>query len=344
MDQQLIQRTRYLLRARFRRAQTCPDAMFVDSCKQLIGWITNHRLLKPVITELSEMKGDHVDCISKIISEAPENARGGYDPCKYSVTTNLNHSSVCYNLVKEISELGKLNESQQQFVISCLGEHLNGDIQINFEQAITVLRDVALDGLYEYLDEHLDERNAIYSILTKYKQRSEWFRKSRLRHYAVNGLEGKTGEKALALDVQEYVLDQGVEFFIEPASASGETDLILKSSEGRYIVIDAKYIKDESNRSSIKKKLSDGFHQVARYCNDFNVSEGFLVNFIADSKRLSLDLDILDGLSYLKVGSKIIYYIEINIANEPSASKSGKAEKIELSKEDLITSIDKERN
>jgi hypothetical protein len=247
---------------------------------------------------------------------------------------------VCCLIVQGISNLENITLRKQQFVISCLGEYLNGDTHIKFDDAVSVVRDVAVDGLYEYLDEHLDERNSIYSILIKYKQRSEWFRKNRLRQYAEDGLERKKGEVALAIDVQEYILDQGVEFFVEPASASGEVDLVLKSSEGRYIVVDAKYVKNESNRSSVLNKLASGFHQVARYCNDFNVSEGFLVNFVANTTRIRLTLDSLDGFPYLHVGNKIIYYIEVNIADEPSASKSGKATEIELSKEELISSIE----
>ncbi|MEG3754370.1 hypothetical protein [Psychromonas arctica] len=312
--------------------------MFVNSCQQLVHWIKNHPLLRYVVADLSKVDGVHVSRIEQTLTEAPE-ARGSYDPGFYTAETNIKHSSVCWLIIKGISELENIEPRKQQFVISNLGEYLNNDSRIKFDDAVSVLRDVAIDGLYEYLDEHLDERNSIYSILIKYKQRSEWFRKNRLRDYAEVGLEGKKGEVALAIDVQEYILDQGVEFFVEPASASGEVDLVLKSSEGRYIVVDAKYIKNESNRSSVKNKLASGFHQVARYCNDFDVSEGFLVNFVANTTRIRLGLDTLDNFPYLNVGNKIIYYIEVNIAEEPSASKSGKATEIELSKDELISSI-----
>ena len=338
MDQLLIQRTRYLLRARFRRVQTCPDAMFVNSCKQLIHWIKNHTLLRYVVEDLSKIEGEHESRIHQTLTEVP-GWKGSYDPGTYTAETNIKHSSVCWLIVIGISNMENIELYKQQFVISCLGEYLNGDAQIKFDDAVTVIRDVALDGLYEYLDEHLDERNSIYSILIKYKQRSEWFRKNRLRQYAEDGLEGKKGEVALAIDVQEYILDQGVEFFVEPASASGEVDLVLKSSEGRYIVVDAKYVKNESNRSSVLNKLASGFNQVARYCNDFDVSEGFLVNFVANKTKIRLSLDSHDGFPYLNVGNKVVYYIEVNIADEPSASKSGKATEIELSKGELISSI-----
>jgi len=294
MDQLLIQRTRYLLRARFRRVQTCPNAMFVNSCRQLLHWIQNHPLLRYVVEDLSKVEGEHVSRIKQTLIEVPD-CNGSYNPGTYTAETNIKHSSVCWLIVQGVSGLENIGFEKQQFVISCLGEYLNNDELIKFDDAVAVIRDVAVDGLYEYLDEHLDERNSIYSILIKYKQRSEWFRKSRLRQYAEDGLEGKKGEVALAIDVQEYILDQGVEFFVEPASASGEVDLVLKSSEGRYIIVDAKYVKNESTRSSVLSKLASGFHQVARYCNDFNVGEGFLVNFVASATRIRLSLDSLAG-------------------------------------------------
>jgi len=339
MDQLLIQRTRYLLRSRFRRSQTCPDAMFINACKQLVHWINNHPLLSHVAGDLSKVEGDHVERIQQTLREIPE-CVGGYDPGFYTAETNIKHSSVCWLLIEGISNFGSLDKDKQELAIRCLGEYLNKDADIKLDDAVSVIRDVAIDGLYEHLDEHLDERNSIYSILVKYKQRSEWFRKHRLREFAESGLEKKKGEVALAIDVQEYILDQGVEFFVEPASASGEVDLILKTSEGHYIVVDAKYVKNESTRSSILTKLASGFHQVARYCNDFDVSEGFLVNFVANTTRIRMDLDSIDSFPYLKVGNKIIYYIEVNIADEPSASKSGKATEIEIKKDELISKIE----
>jgi hypothetical protein len=95
----------------------------------------------------------------------------------------------------------------------------------SYEHAYDTVRDVFIKGLYEYLDEQLDARNALLGLLLKYKHRSEWFRRGRLRQIAKEGLEKESGgERALAIDLQEYVYDQGVEYTIEPTSASGEPD------------------------------------------------------------------------------------------------------------------------
>jgi hypothetical protein len=197
-----------------------------------------------------------------------------------------------------------------------------------------------VDDLYDYVDEQIDARNAIFGLLRKYKSRSEHFHQFRLRSYAEEGLEGRqAGERALAVDLHEYLLDQSLEFFIEPSSASGEVELVLREPEGRYLVIDAKYIDPGDPPSRIKTKLASGFHQVSRYCDDYDEPEGFLVNFVNSPKRLRLELDVNDGLDYLRIGGKTIYYMEVRIADQPSASQSGKATEIEVSREKLRSRI-----
>jgi hypothetical protein len=220
---------------------------------------------------------------------------------------------------------------------SGLAGYLTGDGVEHPNEAVKFLRDVAVDGLYEYLDEQIDTRNVIYSILLKYKQHSEWFHRKRLRATADEGPEGVRGERGLARDLEEYVFNQHVEFIIEPRSSSGEADLILREPGGRYLVIDAKYVPVDSTRSTIRDQMSSGFHQVARYCEDYREPEGFLISFIRTPKTIGLELEESDGLMFLKLGGKTIYYLAVQISDEPSASKSGKAEEMVVTKEELVT-------
>jgi hypothetical protein len=191
---------------------------------------------------------------------------------------------------------------------------------------------VALDGLYEWIDEKIDSRNAVLGLLVKYKQRSEWFGRERLRLLADGG-----GERALAVDLQQYIFDQGVEFTIEPTSSSGEPDLVLRDTDDSHVILDAKYIPVGAPPSEFKRKLSHGFHQVARYCHDFNEPVGYLVVFLADSKAPTLPLSVQDGFSFLEVNGKLVYYVPVAIAEAPSASKAGRAEEVAITMSDLIT-------
>jgi len=336
MDQALIQRTRYLIRAKFRRVQSCPDTMIIHGCRQLLDWIYNHPLLKYMYIELKEYE-KYENLINEIIKGSIE-SQHRYTPPAYDIRKIIEHTAICYFIIKGISELNP-TEERWEFVIRCIAEYLNRNDNIKFDEAVTVIKDIAIDGLFEYFDEQLDERNAIYGLLGKYKQLVEWFRYNKLRNFAENGNEGRDGEKALAYDVQEYLLDQGVEFFIEPSTASGEPDLVLRTAEGRYLLIDAKYIKDNHDLKIIKTKIASGFNQVAKYCNDYNEQSGFLVVFNANSIGIGNDFDVVDGFPFVKIDNKLIYYICIDISNSPSASKIGKAKGLEIYKRDMITDV-----
>lgn len=304
---------------------------------QLIAWMEGHPLLRTILAELERNNESANETIDTIVNDCRHHVRGIYTPPKYNATTSELHSATCLAIISRVSGLSDMSAEKIEFFIRSLGEFLTCNDRIEFGEAVKIIRDVAVDGLYEFLDEHLDERNAIYFLLIKYKQRSEWFRKLRLRGIAENGLEGRSGERALAIDVQEYVLDQGVEFFVEPASSSGEVDLVLKSSGDRYLIIDAKYLREHEDRSAVVSKLAGGFHQVSRYCTDYSVPDGFLVCFVATKTRLRLELEENDGIPFLAIGGKNVYYIEILIGEEPSASKSGKAQEYEIARAELVS-------
>mgnify|MGYP006300555069 FL=1 len=336
MDERLIQRTRYILRSRFRRVQTLPDSLFFQSTRHLFEWLQNHPILSSSLTYLEKVDGKYIDDINQIYDEVVSNAQE-YQPRSYEADSFEEHASACMKIVKTITKYQKSSTGRHRQLIRRLAEYINPVSRPSLNDSYDYIRDIALDGLFEYLDERLDTSNAIFGILRKYKQRSELFHQFRLRDIAKNGLEGKTGERALTVELQGYILDQGVEFFIEPTSSSGEVDLIMRDADGRYVIIDAKYIPEKYERSKIKDKLSSGFNQVARYCIDFNETEGFLVVFNQSDKKLNLGLKESDGKRYLKVGGKIAYYFPINIANLPSASQEGKATSYRFSKEDLVS-------
>jgi hypothetical protein len=199
------------------------------------------------------------------------------------------------------------------------------------------IRDVAVQSLYEYLDEQIDGRNAVLGLLVKYKSRSELYRRHRLREAAVNGLEGRTGERALAFDLYEYLHDQGVDFSIESVSASGEPDLVASESSGRQLVADAKYVNDSSDP---RKVIAQGFRQVLDYCRDHNEPVGYLVVFVNRDLVLDLKGDRDDGFPCFRTGGYTVYYVIIDIHEHAStASKRPKPRVLEISTEEVILDV-----
>lgn len=338
MDPLLVQRTRYILKSRFRRAQTCPVNLLPATTAQVMVWLENHPIMLSILARLRAIETNatiEVEDILKILKREPY----AEEKRIYDALTPEAHAAICLRVVEGVAALHTFNRHQALQGLVGFAQYLLEKDLHKADEAVEVVRDVALDGLCEYLDEQLDTDSALYAVMLKYKQHSEWFYRNRLMDYAENGLESKTGERALAIDLYDYILSQGLDFTIEQASASGEVDLLLSNSDGRRLVIDAKYIKAGSSRSATVRKLADGLHQVARYCNDYAEPSGFLVTFIATHNRLAPELQQRDGLDYIEIGGRTIYYLPIYIGDEPSASKSGKAEEIIISKSELAQEI-----
>lgn len=336
MDSELVQRTRYLLRSRFRRPQTCPDALFPQTCSQLVQWLNNHPITAGHLHALRRLESDAVQRIRQTAADLQGQVRS-YSPGFYSAQSADEHAAVCLEIVTAIASFQSGEQHHAAFVVTCYGEYLTGNEHLKPDEALRLVRDVAVDGLFEHIDEQLDARNVLLALLRKYKQRCEWFHRSRLIQASAEGLEGRSGERALVLDLHEYLVDQGVEFFVEPSTSSGEADLVLRDANGRYIIVDAKHLKPGDTTGDVRRKFSSGFHQVVRYCEDYNEPAGYLVGFDESPRRIHLELDEADGWHYLSLGGKIVYYLGISIATLPSASRAGRAEELRISADVLRT-------
>jgi len=323
-----------VLQARLRRVTTCPAALFGQACGQFYSWMSNHPILGGIAAQLRRDESETENAAWAMLAGAASNG-SPYDPGRADLSSLETHAATCLGLVRGFSEFMGTDKKVQDWLLLCTHEYLTGEGRVDKDDRLETARDVAVEGLYEFLDEQLDTRNMASGLLAKYKQRSEWFRRQRLRQ-VVEGHEGRDGERALAIDLQEYLFDQGAEFVIEASTASGQADLVLRDSVGEHLVLDAKYVKPGAKRSKIKRTYAEGFHQVVRYCDDYDEPFGFLVVFLNHEARIQLPLATTDGLRYLPIGGKIVYCVEIRIGDSPSASKAGTAEEIILEESELV--------
>lgn len=342
MDQELIQRSRYLLHSRFRRVQSCPEAMFCIMSHHLVRWLEQHPVLGGHLTVMRGRPSEAVARVRQTVRDLRDPPSGGYEPGFYTAADSEEHAAVCLAIVEGCASFHDVaNAYRRDVLVSTLGEYLNGNAYTKPDEALQVVRDLAVDGLFEYLDEQFDSRNAVLGLLRKYKQRTEWFRRHELRRVVLDGgATGLKGERALARHLYEYLADQSVEFFIEPTSSSGEADLVLRDGDGRHVIADAKFIDSGDGRAAILRKLAGGAHQVARYCEDFNEPSGYLVCFSDTPRQICLPVSESDGWPYLQVGSKTVYLLIVSIADLPSASRAGRAEEFVFNEEELKRCLD----
>lgn len=336
MDPLLAQRTRYLLQARVRRVKTCPRSLFRASCAQFLTWVRHHPLLLAIVQELAATPSPFFPSLAAVDEMLQGKRRHLDEEHWYAAESLQTHAALCLAVLDRIA-CSKPPSDDVDGIISPLVFVLTGQNKYG-EDALELIRDVAVDGLYEFLDERLDSRNVMLGLLLKYKQRCEWFHRRRLRELGTEGAERKRpGEESLAVDLQEYIFDQGVDFTIEPTSASGEADIVLRDADGSHIVLDAKLLALSAAPSEFRRKIAHGVHQVARYCADYNEPVGYLVIFNCDPRIPRIPTESSDGFQYVELQGKQVYITTISIADIPTASAAGKAHEVEITLADILS-------
>src|SRR5947207_2193817 len=110
MGPQLVQRTRYVLRSRVRRAETCPIALFPSACKQLVEWLSNHPIFSALIRQLESRTLTDVEQVRALSNSS--STRGGPTRAslgQYTASTTEEHAEVCWAITRTVSEIAADN-------------------------------------------------------------------------------------------------------------------------------------------------------------------------------------------------------------------------------------------
>ena len=220
--------------------------------------------------------------------------------------------------------------------------HIDANIEANvglglnqggkLDGGLTVFQQTFLHPLYDYLEEHLDDQRALLALLRRYKHRCEWFRRGAL--LALWQSDPGKGERKLTYDLYEYLHDQGLDFAIEPSSASGKPDLISAQVGNEKLIADAKVYRDDTP----KAYLASGFHQIYQYTLDYNQPFGYLVIFKTCENDLKFPMSEQEqSIPFLVHNNKTIFFVVVDICqHEATASKRGILRTVEVTEADLI--------
>lgn len=297
MDSHYLQQQRFLLQKRFRRLNSVKDYRFFHSqLVQFWNFLHSEPLFEGIVARL--------DAEGETYEEELDGMLTGDTLSGFSTEKEL--AEFCFRVVQHCAaqplgpkhpelNIGRLlhNSSEPEGALEGFIEHF-------------------VEPLYEFIDESLDGQAAVLSLLIKYKKRAEWFERERL-HALV-----QDGERELATDLYAYLFDQGLDFHIEPQSASGMADLVSPE-----LVLDAKIFSGESSRG--KRSITSGFNQLLTYTRDFHQGVGYLVIYRICPEDLQFEFATSDMLvPFLCVGGKTLYLLVIDICDhKSSASKRG---------------------
>jgi hypothetical protein len=321
MHDRLVQTIRYKLQKRVRRLNSADHEHFALLLRLFFQFIDSSALLAGVRDELLARVtvADINSSVDQIISGQ---AHFG--------DSEEESAAMGYLLLKKLSE----NPEDDRIATIGLnyGAHGNGDVYID------MVRTVFLEPFYEYLDEHIDDQQAILYFLRQYKHRSEWFHADRLRKTVED--DTQRGEKKLALDLYEYLHEQGIDFHIEPSSASGEPDLVADQVGKDRVIADAKIYWPERDKG--KSYIIKGFHQAYIYACTYNEPCAYLVIYKMCKEALNLLVPAsVATFPCLTVNNKTIFFVIVDICDHgASASKRGPLKSVDITETELIQRVE----
>lgn len=335
MNELIIQRTRAILQSRVRRVKTVGPVMFPSACAQFLAWIGEVPILAGLQVQLRNLAADHEMRLQGLVdSDRARVDEPAFVPQTNSDTVRYGYAALAVAATCSAPNFGlRKYPSSMAPDLARIAHELSGQYHDDLADAIDAICTYALEPLFDYLDEQLDARNVTLAILRQYKDRSELLRKHRLRAMAETVVEGQKGERAIVLDLYEYLHDQGLRFIIEPVHADGLPDAVVTRGGGDEAIIDAKLVGDSK---TAKRTIVSGIRQVAAYCRARSEPVGYLLVY------LSTSLDVVfsagssdDSFPCVRMGECTVYYVLVDISDSPSASKKPKAKEIVITRDDL---------
>lgn len=321
MNSDYVQNLRYKLQKRFRRVNSSGWEAYHWNVKQFWDFLASHSLLAGILDDL-DGRG----------AEYKTNAQSVVDGQAWLAESELEAAYIGRFVVCSCVSSGK---DDKEIMIG----HSYPSAGSKHQGAAELFTAYFVEPLYEYVDEQLDDQRAILALLRRYKHKCEWFQREDL--YGLWESNAKQGEKRLVFHLYEYLHDQGLDFFIEPASASGEVDIISAQTAEEPLLADAKIF--NPGRGADRGYLAGGVKQLYTYAVDYNEPVAYLVVYKTCPEDLRLALtDQSSATPFLVHNNKTIYIAIIDIyPHEKPASKRGALKAVEITESDLVKIIGK---
>jgi len=283
-----------------------------DLRKKLVGLWPPHELKRPETKQI-------VAAVAAVVGRTPLFGR-----------SESELAAMGYHFLKKIAD------QPGEDMIYKIGSKYRGNSEP--AEKLDIVRELFLESFYEYIDEHLDDQQAILYFLRRYKHRCEWFHAERLREEVK--VDTQMGEKTLALDLYEYLHDQGIDFHVEPRSASGIPDFVADQVGKERVIADTKLFWPE--RSKGKPYIISGFNQAYIYACDYNEPCAYLVIFKMRHEGLNFLVPSTQAsFPSLTVNNKTIFFIVVDIFEYgTSASKRGPMKSVDITEQELVQRVE----
>jgi hypothetical protein len=331
MNEDQLTRVRGRLKRRTDRLAEGFPNFFLPKLRRFWHYVTTEPFIAPILEELRLNKTPGTfqgishqmqpsNTMALIITKSKE-------PLK----TDEDNAACAYNVLKSICEYN--------------GSDLTNIFEVRAEPGYLSPEKVFvpeyIDPFCDYLDERLDEQQAILGLMVRYKKRCEWFNKEALLKIAQDQEAKKENdkkraevEKVLKEDLYRYLHDQGIDFTIEPKSDRGEIDLILAQTGGDRRYLEGKVFDNEGRDAGYIVK---GFRQLLHYLRQYNASNGYLLVYETCEEHLEIDgAEYVGDIPYIPCAGKTVFVIIVDIHQYAKPVSQRTSKPVRITADELI--------
>ena len=210
-----------------------------------------------------------------------------------------------------------------------------------YDDQVRDLTEAVVGPFVNFLHDRINDTGNVLFIIGRYKLQVEWFRRNELYH--LYKTKTSVGEANLDQNLRAALFEGGIDYpFSQPSSPSGEADVVALLGSNDPLVLEVKVFDPELGRNN--SHLSQGFHQVLRYANDYNQNLGYLVIFNCSGQQLVIgggESSEQDWPPRINYGGKTFFVIPIDVyPDTPSASRERPGTRRVISQEQLIGNND----
>jgi hypothetical protein len=317
MNTNVLQTLRYKLQKRLKRVNTADFQIYHGIIVQTFRFLRENPVVRGILDDLERR-----------VPSADGDSERLFNAELLTGENETEHIALCYGLLKRVAAA----DGDPEMRLGCRFGHKS-----KFPEGVETFTELFVEPLFDYIDEQIDDRRSVIGLLLKYKHHVEWFRRDELRD--AYKADTHRGEKHLARHLYAFLHDQGLDFSIEPASISGEADLVSAQTGEDRLVADVKVFDPAGSKTPAY--LARGFAQLYQYTQDYNDPFGYLVVFKLCREGLAVNGTGQEAsLPYFNHNNKTIFVVTIDICDHPEpASKRGVLKTYELLEEELIRTV-----
>ena len=209
--------------------------------------------------------------------------------------------------------------------------------KMKLEEVITELNEMIVEPFVNFLHDQIDDGGNVLYLAERFKLKAEWFRRKEL--FGLYEADTTAGERNLDLELRAGLFDAGIDYpFSQPASPSGQADVIALLESDDPLVLEIKVFDPERNRG--KRHIRQGFQQILRYAQDYNKDVGYLVIFNCSANQLVISPEETSESEFpprIAYSGKTFFVIPIDIHPDvASASRENPNTRSVVSLQDVV--------